>query len=502
MKKHIPKILIITPEVTYLPEDSGVLSPYLSAKAGGLADVSAMLIKELFDMGVDCHVLLPDYRKIYQNQAKHLTALYNEQLMIYMENLCDQRIHLAQDRSFYHRNKVYSNYRYENLKVSLAFQREAINNIIPMVRPDLVHLNDWMTGLIPAYLRKKNIPSLFTIHNIHTATATLAVIEDNGIDAAEFWECLYYKEYPSSYEEIREKVEVDFLASGIFASHFVNTVSPTFLKEIVSGYHDFIPSHIRQELINKYNAGCAVGILNAPDASFDPKTDKAIFKNYTPRNMVSGKRENKLYLQKKLGLIVDEKAPLFFWPSRLDPIQKGCQLLADILYEVVSKYWEKHLQIVFVADGEYFGVFEEIVKFHGLFDRVCVCHFDEALSRQGFAASDFILMPSSFEPCGLPQMIAPKYGSIPVCHDTGGIHDTITHLEPYNNTGNGFLFKHFDSNGLFWAIDQAMNFYNLPKQIRTKNIMRIMKEANKKFNYKECAKKYIQLYEKMLDRPL
>jgi len=83
---------------------------------------------------------------------------------------------------------------------------------------------------------------------------------------------------------------------------------------------------------------------------------------------------------------------LFFWPSRLDPIQKGCQLLADILYEVVSKYWEKHLQIVFVADGEYFGVFEGIVKFHDLFDRVCVCHFDEALSRQAFAASDFILM--------------------------------------------------------------------------------------------------------------
>lgn len=86
-------------------------------------------------------------------------------------------------------------------------------------------------------------------------------------------------------------------------------------------------------------------------------------------------------------------------------------------------------------------------------------------------------------------MIAPQYGSIPVCHDTGGIHDTITHLDPLNNTGNGFLFKYFDSNGLFWAIDRAMEFYNLPKQIKTRNIMRIMKEAKDKFNHKECAKK-------------
>lgn len=299
MKKYRPKILIITPEVTYLPENSGVLSSYLSAKAGGLADVSAMLIKELFDMGVDVHVLIPDYRKIFQNQVGSLSTLYNEQLKIYMENLCDQRVHLAQDRAFYHRNSIYSFYRSENLKVSLAFQREAINHVIPMVRPDLVHLNDWMTGLIPGYLRKRNVPSLFTIHNIHTATATLAEIEDNGIDAVEFWDCLYFKEYPSSYEEIRNRVDVDFLASGIFASHFVNTVSPTFLKEIVNGYHDFIPWHIRGELTNKYHAGCAVGILNAPDASFDPKIDKAIFKNYTPRNVVSGKRENKLKLQKK-----------------------------------------------------------------------------------------------------------------------------------------------------------------------------------------------------------
>jgi starch synthase/alpha-amylase len=337
---------------------------------------------------------------------------------------------------------------------------------------------------------------------VHTTNTTLAEIEDNGIDAADFWDSLYYERMPHSYEESRDSNCVDLLVSGIFACHFVNTVSPTFLKEIVEGYHQLISPSIRQELINKYYAGCAFGILNAPDASFDPSTDKALVKNYSIRNVVSGKRENKIYLQKKLGLIKDENAPLFFWPSRLDPNQKGCQLLSDILYEVVSKYWEDCLEIVFVADGEFFNVFEDIVQFHGIYDRVKVCHFDETLSRQAFAASDFILMPSSFEPCGLPQMIAPKYGSLPVAHDTGGIHDTISDLDVEQGKGNGFLFKYFDSQGLFWAIDKAMEFYKLPRRIKTKNIMRIMREAKDKFNHSECAKKYIELYEKMLQRPL
>lgn len=501
MKKS-PRLLIVTPEVTYLPEGSGVLSSYLSAKAGGLADVSAMLIKELFEMGIDIHVAIPDYRKIYTERLGMFGNLYEEQLKIYMEHLCEERIHLARDRAFYYKNNVYSTYKYDNLKVSLVFQREVINNILLRVRPDLVHCNDWMTGIIPAYLRKINIPSLFTIHNIHTVTTTVAEIEDNGIDAAEFWQHLYYEKMPLSYEESRNNNPVDLLTTGIFASHFINTVSPTFLKEIVEGYHHIIRHPVRQEIRNKYYAGCAVGILNAPDASFDPKTDKAIAKNYSVRDFVSGKRENKVYLQKKLGLIVDENAPLFFWPSRLDPIQKGCQLLADILYHVISKYWHDNLQIVFVADGPFFDVFKNIVDFHGFHNRVAVCNFNENLSRLAFAASDFILMPSSFEPCGLPQMIAPKYGSIPVAHDTGGLHDTIEHLDPYNNTGNGFLFKYFDSQGLFWAIDEAVKFFKLPKKVKNENIRRIMKQAMKRFNHKECARRYIELYEKMLQRPL
>jgi starch synthase len=119
-----------------------------------------------------------------------------------------------------------------------------------------------------------------------------------------------------------------------------------------------------------------------------------------------------------------------------------------------------------------------------------------------YAASDFILMPSLFEPCGLPQMTATKYGSLPIASDTGGIHDTISPLDLENNTGNGFLFKIFDSQGLFWAIDQAMAFYKLQPEQKNHHICRIMKEGKERFSHENCAKQYIDLYQKILRRPV
>lgn len=414
----------------------------------------------------------------------------------------DDRIHLAEDRAFYYVNRVYSLYGEENIKLALAFQREVINNIVPSVHPDLIHCNDWMTGLIPAMARQLGIPCLFTVHNIHTIKTTLAHIEDRGIDAADFWQNLYYENMAFEYEEARDSNPVDLLTSGVFAAHFVNVVSPTFLSEIVRGHHDFVYPPLRHELANKVKAGCAAGILNAPDPAFNPITDEELKKNYGPKDHASGKKENKLFLQKKLGLIEDDKAPIFFWPSRLDPIQKGCQLLADIFYRVVSGYWNQNLQIIFVANGDYQMVIRDIVNFHGFHKRVAIYDFNEKLEHLAYGASDFILMPSHFEPCGLPQMIAPIYGTLPVARDTGGIHDTIVHLDIAGSRGNGFLFENFDSIGLFWAIEQAMDFYNRPEEIKAKQIRRIMEESAAAFTYADTARQYIELYEKMLKRPL
>ncbi|BBO91315.1 glycogen synthase [Desulfosarcina ovata] len=497
--KRNPRVLIVTPEVTYLPDRMGNFSRYLTAKAGGLADVSAALVSALFNEGADVYVALPDYRSIFHDRLAPF--LEREQWAI-RNVMPDDRVHLAEDRAFFYLNRVYSAYGGENTKLSLAFQREVINNIVPRVRPDLIHCNDWMTGLIPAMSRQMGVPCLFTIHNIHTVKATLAHIEDRGIDAAYFWQHLFYEKFSASYEEAWESNPVDFLASGVFAAHFVNTVSPRFLEEIVEGRHGFVEGPIRQELTNKFYAGCGTGILNAPDPSFNPAKDPEIHRNYTAQDHSAGKRENKRHLQEVLGLIPDEQAPLFFWPSRLDPIQKGCQLLAEAFYGIISDHWDMNLQVVFVANGDYQQIFRDIVNHHGFQQRVAVCDFSEKMEHLAYAAADFILMPSLFEPCGLPQMIAPIYGALPVAHDTGGIHDTIVHLDAGRDTGNGFLFNTYDSAGLYWAITQAVAFFKLPEAEKTRQITRIMQQSAATFNHANTARRYIDLYEKMLERPL
>ncbi len=491
-----PRILIVTPEITYLPDGMGNLAGKMSAKAGGMADVSASLTAALFELGADVHVALPHYRRMFHVETAQLVS---EELRKYKAHLSDERIHLAEDRCFYYRDTVYDRGD-GNVKLALAFQREVINNIIPYVQPDLIHCNDWMTGLIPAAARRMGIPCLFTVHNIHTQKLNLAQIEDAGIDAAEFWTNLYYGYPPYNYEESRDRNPIDLQASGCFAAHFINTVSPTFLTEIVNGWHSFIPDSIRNEIRNKYNAGCAVGILNAPDANDNPAIDDKIPFKYGPDNHREAKRQNKLALQHALGLEENPDKALFFWPSRLDPVQKGPQLLTDITFRFLDKHPDAQLAII--ANGPYQQPFWDIREFHQIQGRLGVHNFEGRLSQLGFAGSDFTLMPSLFEPCGLPQMQAPIYGSLAVAHNTGGLHDTVETLDWNASRGNGFVFDTYDSNGLFWAMDQAMNFFHQDAPVREREITRIMKESLARFNHRACAQEYINLYERMLDRPL
>ncbi len=494
-----PRILIVTPEITYLPSGMGNLAQTTNAKAGGLADVSASLVSALFELGADVHVALPHYRRMFHMDVGRLIS---NELRVYKSRLSDARIHLAEDRCFYYRDAVYSNYDSENPRLAFAFQREIINNIIPTVNPDLIHCNDWMTGLVPAAARRLGIPSLFTLHNIHTHDVTLAQVEDAGIDAAEFWKSLYFRRMPVNYEESRGVNPVDLLCSGVFASHFINTVSPTFLDEIVRGDHGFVPQNLRSEIIGKRLAGCAEGILNAPDFSYDPETDEALTQRYTAEDADAAKRENKRAFQLKVGLATNPDAPLFFWPSRLDPIQKGPELLTNILYATMERYRADNLQVVVVANGSHQRHFHDLLRWHDLYGRLSVCDFDERLSRQAYAASDFTLMPSRFEPCGLPQMIGAIYGSLPIVHDTGGLHDTVDPLDPEANQGNGFVFKHYNSAGLAWAIDQAIQFWRQPAALRALQVARVMRDGKSRFNHQVCAQRYIAIYEKMLHRNL
>ena len=159
VNKKNPRILIVTPEITYLPEGMGNLAGRMSAKAGGMADVSASLVGALFDLGADVHVALPHYRRMFHEETGKLVA---DELRLYKSRMSSERIHLAEDRCFYYRDHVYSRGD-GNAKLALAFQREVINHVIPEVQPDLIHCNDWMTGLIPAAARRMGIPCLFTV---------------------------------------------------------------------------------------------------------------------------------------------------------------------------------------------------------------------------------------------------------------------------------------------------------------------------------------------------
>ncbi len=484
-KPRRPRILIVTPELngsTYLGRN-GRTAP--CAKAGGLADISTLLVDELSARGIDVRVALPHFRSLFSPAAKKHS----------------RHLHLCHDREFYYRRSVYDGTAESNRRAALAFQREVIHHVLPKVRPDVVHCHDWMTALVPAAARAMGIPSLFTVHNLHDERMTLGEIEDRGIDAAPFWNHLHYSRFPWSYEESRHLNPVNLMASGIHAADHVNTVSPSFMQELVEGRHS-AGTGLAEVLCGKQRFGAAEGIINAPDPSYDPERDTRIFRTYDAAGHRAGKRANKLALQRSLGLEEDAEAPLLFWPSRLDPVQKGCNLLSETLYRLVSDYWGLALQVVFVADGPFRCHFERIAEFHGLQRRIAVRGFDDALSRQAYAASDFALVPSAYEPCGLAQMVALKYGSLPVVHRTGGLADTVSHLDAEQHRGNGFVFEHHDCQGLRWAIDEAIRFHIRPAAEREREIARIMTESRSVFSPEKTAAAYIRIYEQLSGRAI
>jgi len=359
-----------------------------------------------------------------------------------------------------------------------------------------------MTGLIPAVGRKMEIPCLFTFNTLASAQCPMSVIEDSGIDAAFFWEYLFYEHLPVCYEESRDSNPVDLLLSGVFAANYITTLSPTFLMEIVENRQERINPHLRNELCRKWETGYAATIPNAPAPSYNPLIDKALFMRYSAKDHCAAKIHNKIYFQEKLGLPMDSKAPFFFWSSPLDPLEKGCELMAAICPDMLSTFKDRNIQLVFVADGEFKAHFKNIASSHHLRDHIRVCDFEEQLARQAYAAADFVLIPSLVAPCGLPEMVGSLYGALPVAYDTGALHDSISHMDVDANTGNGFLFRIYDPEGLFWAVQQAMAFYDLPSGEKNRQIERVMTQGMASFNQALTASRYIDLYETMLGRSL
>jgi starch synthase len=492
-----PRILVVTPEMTFLHQGMRQSSRVISARACGLGDICANQIHALRERGLDVHIAMPDYRNIFKKNSRRIIKNHVDSgRHVFPES----DIHLAQDRSFYYHSKLFLTPDWENIQISLAFQREVIYRIIPEVKPDLIHCYDWMTGLIPAMVHRLGIPTIFSLYRLDSPRLLLSVIEDRGIDAASFWQYCYYSRLPANYHETRQTNPVDFLASGVFASHMVTMLSRTFLKEVVDEKSHAASDFIKSELNSKLKAGRLRAVAPAPDPSFDPTKDLSLIRSYGPATHPAGKIFNKLQIQEILNLKMDSTIPLCFWPTRLDGNRPGCRLMAETLGAILDRYRDARLQIAFIADGDYQHHIRSLIdRFHA-WDRLAVCDFDPRRYRLAYGAADFVLMPTYQDPCALPCRIGQRYGALPIGYDAGAVHDCVKHLNVSADTGSGFLFENFDANGFLWGIRQAMDFFNQPDRVRSNQIERIMTESLNKFNADASIKTMIDIYGEMLSR--
>ena len=276
-----PRILFVTPDVAFLPEGEENRTNFIRAKADSCGDFQAEFISSLFELGADVHLSQPDFHKIFSiNSRKEKTGAG-------VRLPCD-RVHLAEDRSIFYSRSIGSNSEWENIKISLAFQREVINQIIPRVGPDLIHCCDWMTGLIPAVAKKIKIPCLFTVQRLDTATSLLSCVEDIGIDAAGFWQNLFYDRYPGNYEETRDTNPLDLLLSGILAADHVNAARTLGLRSIAEGRSDYKNSPLGKLLAQKWKAGCVSEIPNPPHLCLNPTRDRKVYGDNRTRENHAG----------------------------------------------------------------------------------------------------------------------------------------------------------------------------------------------------------------------
>jgi len=487
-----PRVLICTPEITELPEGMGNAAHYIRAKGGGLGDISAGLIQHLHtNARFELHVVLPRY----DAKIRDLARITYREIDAMGRVLGRQGVHLVTDSAFSSLTEVYGEQEANpRIRRAEAFQRYIINDLMPRLEPDVVHCNDWMTGLVPAAARAAGIKSLFTLHNVFTEHAPCIDIDRSGIDVRRITEFLYFKDFPVNTAENWRANGVDFTATGILAADIVNTVSPTFLEEMVSGqFGDLVPAGVAHAMRQKHAAGRTLGILNAPGDSDDPRINPHVVP-YDVADVIEGKRVNKDRFQKEMGLRLEPEAPLFFWPSRLYA-QKGPELLAAIASACVRRHG---LQIALVASGDRSveAVFRRLAATSD--GRIAHRPFRDDLSMRGLAGADFVLMPSLYEPCGLPQMMGPRFGTPAVARATGGLKDTVTPLDADRASGNGFVFAAHTSGGLAAAIAEAVRFYREPETLRRATLQRIMRDSLERFTLANTARSYVEIYEKLL----
>ena len=393
------------------------------------------------------------------------------------------------DNEFYFAGESPYNNIYEDVE-KFAYFSKAVLASLPYIdfAPDIIHCNDWQTGLIPVFLHTvfgddnfyAGIKTVFTIHNLQFQGRwrIQEIMDITGLPAHIF----------NAYE-LESYGEANYLKGGVVYADYITTVSPTYANEITTVEGGEGLSGLMTARKDRL-----YGILNGIDyEEYNPQTDPYISVNYSKKDAVSGKKENKVALQKELGLPVREDAFLIGIVSRMTS-QKGFDLIGCVLDELLT---EMDIQLVVLGSGE--SQYENMLHHYQSKypDKVSVhIGFTEERSHHIYAASDVLLMPSMFEPCGLAQMIAMRYGTLPIVRETGGLRDTVEPYNEYENTGCGFSFANFNAQEMADIVRYAYRVEHEQKAAWKELIYRAM---DRNFSWNVSAHAYEKLYDKLVE---
>ncbi|MFA7377337.1 MAG: glycogen/starch synthase [Patescibacteria group bacterium] len=462
------------------------------SKTGGLGDVSRSLPKALKRLGHDVFLITPLYGKVIDKKRWGLKLIFSdvnlrlnskESIKVnYWQGYLmeDLPIYFIENVSYFSKSRKIYGSSHENARF-LIFNVAALKLLSLLKKPvDIIHCHDWQSGLVPYYLKTdfrysktlKKAKTVFTIHNL---------IFQFGHN---WWEVpLEYKDYGRSrLPHLSDKrIEyINFAKRAILSADIINTVSEQYRQEIMT-------KKFGQDLhrILKNRSRKLYGIINGIDYNtYNPEKDESLHKVYSYET-VGHKTANKRYLQNKIGLPEDKKIPILCTTSRVT-FQKGFNLILKIMEPLLKM----DLQLVFMGDGnkEYI---QPIKKLQRKFPKKIVwLPFDQEMETLLYAASDLFLLPSNHEPCGINQLIAMRYGCIPVVREIGGLYDTVDNFNPAEKKGNGFTFSTEDSYMFYAAIIRALENY---KHTRTWQnlVVRVMRQSN---SWEIPAKKYVELY--------
>lgn len=465
-------------------------------KTGGLADVVGALPKALVQKGVDARVILPKYSAIPEQYRAGMKRVAEGALLFGIETvpyaidsyeLSGVTFYFVDCPDYFDVHAIYGDGLAEGFR--FAFFSRAVIECLEEIGfvPDILHLNDWQTGLVPALLKtqyqqdtkRRQIRTVYSIHNLrYQGIFDWDRLNTRlGLDGH-----LFTPDYIEFYGML------SCMKAGIVFADRISTVSPNYAEEIRTPYY----GEQLDGVLNR-RADVLSGILNGIDTeSYDPANDPAIAKHFDVRRRRK-KADCKKALQNEMHLPERPEVPVISMITRLTS-QKGLDLLECVLEDMLRM----DIQMVFLGSGEqhYVDIIEEARRKHP--DRVaCYIGFNEPLSRRIYAGSDLFLMPSQFEPCGLSQLISLRYGTIPIVRETGGLKDSIHAYNQYTDEGNGFSFANYNAHEMLYCTEQAVKWFYDDKPMWDRLTVRALKCD---FGWSASADKYIDLYRGLIGR--